>query len=340
MTGFIALQMRRSLRDVRYLIIAVGMPIGLYLLFTGLFGSHGQSAQGLPQPVELMIAMIAYSAMWAVFSAAGPRIAHERAIGWTRQLRVTSLPPATALSGKLVTALAAALPAMALVALTAMISHHVQLSAPQWLAMLGSMWADVLPPALLGLATGYLAGDDIAFPLTIALYFARGVLGGLWMPLSTMPHAMQDLGQALPSSGSAIQRRSRAGLADRERPGIDAEGGSCANSMAARQRDSRAPCLSPTQDPVSPLKRLQRPRACLSRTKERAALPWIHAIVSERIAPADAPAKAAYQGLPRVFRRCLACRAWKQLSRSPTCARGSGRRWRWTGCRSRCCRGR
>jgi len=36
MTGFIAVEMRRSLRDVRYLVIAIAMPIGLYLLFTGL----------------------------------------------------------------------------------------------------------------------------------------------------------------------------------------------------------------------------------------------------------------------------------------------------------------
>src|SRR5215831_20225710 len=138
MTGFITLEMRRSLRDVRYLIIAVAMPIGLYLLFTGLFGSHGQSAQGLPQPVELMVAMVAYGAMWAVFSATGPRIAHERAIGWTRHLRVTPLGPAAVLSGKLLTALAAALPAMALVAITAVLSHHVQLSAAQWLAVLAA----------------------------------------------------------------------------------------------------------------------------------------------------------------------------------------------------------
>jgi len=179
------------------------MPIGLYLLFTGLFGAHGQRAQGLPQPVELMIAMIAYGAMWAVFSATGPRIAHERAIGWTRQLRVTPLSAASALSGKLVTALAAALPAMMLVAVTAVLSHHVQLSAAQWLAMLAAMWASVLPLALLGLAIGYLAGDEIAFPLTMALYFALGALGGLWIPLSTMPLAMQDIGQALPSNGVA-----------------------------------------------------------------------------------------------------------------------------------------
>lgn len=106
MTGFLALELRRCLRDVRYLVIAVAMPVGLYLLFTALFGSHGQRAQGLPQPAELMVAMVAYGAMWAVFSATGPRIAHERAIGWTRQLRVTPLTPAAALAGKLVTALA------------------------------------------------------------------------------------------------------------------------------------------------------------------------------------------------------------------------------------------
>jgi len=203
MTGFLILEMRRSLRDVRYLVLAVALPIGLYLLFAGLFGSHGQQALGLSQPTELMVAMVAYGAMWAVFSATGPRIAHERAIGWTRQLRVTPLSPASALSGKLVTALAAALPAMVLVALTAVVSHHVQLGAAQWLAMLAAMWAGVLPLALLGLAIGYLAADEIAFPLTMALYFALGALGGLWMPPSVMPHAMQDIGQALPSNAVA-----------------------------------------------------------------------------------------------------------------------------------------
>ena len=203
MTGFLALELRRSLRDVRYLILAVAMPVGLYLLFAGLFGARGQRAQGLPQPVELMVAMIAYGAMWAVFSATGPRIAHERAIGWTRQLRVTPLTPASALAGKLVTALAAALPAMVLVALTAVASHHVQLGAAQWPALLAAMWAGVLPLALLGLAIGYLAADEVAFPLTMALYFALGALGGLWMPPSVMPHVMQDIGQALPSNAVA-----------------------------------------------------------------------------------------------------------------------------------------
>jgi len=37
----------------------------------------------------------------------------------------------------------------------------------------------------------------------MALYFALGALGGLWIPLPAMPHAMQDIGHALPSNGLA-----------------------------------------------------------------------------------------------------------------------------------------
>jgi len=266
MTGFLALELRRSLRDVRYLVIAVALPIGLYLLFAGLFGSHGQRAQGLPQPVELMVAMVAYGATWAVFSATGPRIAHERAIGWTRQLRVTPLSAAAAVSGKLVTALAAALPAMALVALTAVLSHHVQLTAGQWLAMLAVIWAGVLPLALLGLAIGYLAADDIAFPLTMALYFALGALGGLWIPPSAMPHAMQDLGQALPSNSLAeLGWRIAGGQASALRAALVLAAWLLGTATAALFASS------PTQHPVSPLK-LTRSRTCRALKKGRTAM--------------------------------------------------------------------
>ena len=50
---------------------------------------------------------------------------------------------------------------------------------------------------------GHLAGDDIAFRLTMDLYFAFGALGGLWIPPSAMPHVIQDIGQALPSKDPA-----------------------------------------------------------------------------------------------------------------------------------------
>lgn len=203
MAGMVLLELKRALRDARYLIIGIGMPVGLYLLFTGLFGSHGQRAQGLPQPVELMVAMIVYGGMWAALSSTGPRIAHERAIGWSRQLRMTPIAGGTVIAAKVISAVAVTLPAMIVVALVAFVSHNISLDPTRWLLLLACMWAAMLPLALLGFALGYLLGSEVAFPVTMGIYFALGALGGLWMPLSMLPQAMRDVAHGLPTYGAA-----------------------------------------------------------------------------------------------------------------------------------------
>ena len=108
-----------------------------------------------------------------------------------------------ALVAKLASALVVALPAMVLVCITALLSHHVSLSPTRWVAMLLVVWIGVVPLAILGLAIGYLVGDEIAFAVSMALFFALGAIGGLWMPLSTMPHSMQDIAHVLPPNGAA-----------------------------------------------------------------------------------------------------------------------------------------
>lgn len=203
MTRYLWLEIRRSLRDPRYLVLAVVLPLGFYLLFTNLFGSHGEQVQGLPQPVELMIAMAAYGGMWAVFSATAPRIAQEREIGWLRQLRLTPLSTRGAIVAKVAAAMALALPAMLLVCLVAVLVHNVRLAAGEWIALLASMWLATLPLALIGFAIGYLVPSDAAYGVVMALYFALGALGGLWMPLSMLPKLQQTIGHALPSNGLA-----------------------------------------------------------------------------------------------------------------------------------------
>ena len=200
MTGYLKLEILRGLRDVRYLLLALVMPVGFYLLFTELFGMHGERAEGLPQPVELMVAMAAYGAMWAVFSATGPRIAMERQLGWLRQLRMVPLSARSLIVSRLVGSMLVALPAIALVCLTAALVHGVRLPAGRWLEMLVVMWLATLPLALLGIAIGYLVPGDAAFGVIMGLYFALGALGGLWMPVEILPGAMQRIAHTLPSN--------------------------------------------------------------------------------------------------------------------------------------------
>jgi ABC-2 type transport system permease protein len=56
-----------SVRDIRYVVLALAAPVGFYLLFAEIFsGTVGQpaSGSGLPASVEIMVAMATFGAMW------------------------------------------------------------------------------------------------------------------------------------------------------------------------------------------------------------------------------------------------------------------------------------
>ena len=192
-TYFLRLEIVRMLRDPKYLALAVGAPIGFYLLFATLFGTlfgGGHTAPGqLPGTVEIMVAMAAYGAIWAVISTTGPRIAEERQIGWLEQVRAMPLSAASALGSKVVASVATALPAVILVCVTAAVVKGVQLSMGQWVALVVAIWLGSIPFAALGIALGFAVGADFAYPLSYGLNMAMSALGGLWVPPSVLPAA-------------------------------------------------------------------------------------------------------------------------------------------------------
>ena len=90
MAAYLALEIRRAVRNRRYLVFAIGFPVVFYLLYTGVL--LGKNAP--PDPAWnafFMVSMAAYGMIGASLSNAMP-IAQERTSGWTRQLRITPLP--------------------------------------------------------------------------------------------------------------------------------------------------------------------------------------------------------------------------------------------------------
>ncbi|MBC3841228.1 ABC transporter permease [Streptacidiphilus sp. 4-A2] len=164
-----------------------GAPIGFYLLFASLFGGGPSTPGQLPGTVEIMVAMAAYGAIWGVLSATGPRISQERTTGWAEQLRALPLNARQVLLCKLAAGMLVALPAIALVCLTAALAEDVRLALWQWAALAALLWTGSLPFALLGTAIGYAVGAEAAFPLSYALYMAVSATGGLWVPRPGCP---------------------------------------------------------------------------------------------------------------------------------------------------------
>jgi hypothetical protein len=100
--GYLRLELSRTLRDGRYLLLAVIAPVGFYLLFSAVFGgrSSGPSTTfGLPAATEIMVAMATFGAMWAALSATAPRLARDREGGWSDYLATTPLRAGQVLVG-------------------------------------------------------------------------------------------------------------------------------------------------------------------------------------------------------------------------------------------------
>lgn len=199
MTGYLRLELVRMLRDARYLALAVGAPIGFYLLFATLFGGQPVPPGQLPGTVGIMVAMAAYGAMWAVLSATGPRVSQEREIGWTRQVRAMPVGAFKVLTAKVAASVVLALPALVLVCATAALAKGVRLDAWQWVALVGAMWAGSVPFCALGLAIGYAISADASFALCYGIYVAMSAIGGLWVPPTVLPAGMRQVAGGLPS---------------------------------------------------------------------------------------------------------------------------------------------
>jgi ABC-2 type transport system permease protein len=203
MTGYLRAEMLRTVRDPLYIFQAVIVPIGFYLLFSGLFGSAPHAPGTLSGNVEIMVAMAIFAGIWACLVVTGPRIASDRTNGWLRNLALLPISPWATLAGRTIIAIVFALPAILAVCATGVIVHGVTLSAGEWLAGIALMWLGVWPFALMGVALGYLTNADSAYGVTTGLYFALSAAGGLWIPPSIMPAAMLNIGKLLPSYHAA-----------------------------------------------------------------------------------------------------------------------------------------
>jgi ABC-2 type transport system permease protein len=199
MLSYLNLELRRSFRDRRYLLLVVGWPVGAYLLFSTVFSKAADASEGLPPTIAIMVAMATFGAIGGVMMASGPRLAVDRQIGWLRQLRLTPISPSRILGVRLATAMLLSLPAICLTFLTAALVKDVSLPLWEWPALGLVLAAGCLPFAALGIVVGSIVDGDGAQGLTMILYLVLAALGGLWMPEQILPAPLQAIAKTLPS---------------------------------------------------------------------------------------------------------------------------------------------
>ncbi|MFI8350180.1 ABC transporter permease [Streptomyces sp. SID1328] len=214
MTGILAsralikLELARALRNRKFLFFSVLYPSIIFLIFAGSSGTDEKvDGTGLTVATYLMVSMASFGALTAVLMGNSERIAKERESGWVRQLRLTPLPGHGYVLAKTASAAVVSLPSIVMVFIVAAVVKDVRLDAWQWLALTGVIWAGSLVFAALGVAIGYLASGDAVRPITMIVYFALSLLGGLWMPSAGFPRWLQDIAEWLPTYAYAALGR-------------------------------------------------------------------------------------------------------------------------------------
>jgi ABC-2 type transport system permease protein len=184
----------RTVRNRYFFVFSLVFPLVLYFTIAGT-NRHAR-VEGIGFPLYYMTGMIAFGTVAAVV-AGGSRIALERSVGWTRQMRITPLSVRSYFGAKLVTSYLMAAISIVLISLAG-VSLGVRLGAGAWLVMAGLVLVGLVPYAVLGVVLGHVLTVDSMGPALGGLTSLLSLLGGAFGPLATSG-TLFDVTKLLPS---------------------------------------------------------------------------------------------------------------------------------------------
>jgi ABC-2 type transport system permease protein len=194
------LEVRRLLRNRRTVIFAVISPVIFFLAF-GLNSAYANERAGHGNvSAFVMVSMALYGAVLATTSG-GAMVSIERAVGWSRQLRLTPLSPAAYISIKMLTALVLGLISVVAVFAAGIISHKPSMPVYLWIVSGLCVWIGSLIFTAFGLFLGYLLPTENVMQFLGIGLAILSFAGGLFTPLSQFPHLFRTIAQFTPLYG-------------------------------------------------------------------------------------------------------------------------------------------
>jgi ABC-2 type transport system permease protein len=186
------LEIERVLRNKRYLLFTIGLPVALYLCF----GRSHTLAYGVDFKEYYMIAMASIGAFSGALTGNAQRISQERKDGWIRQLRISALPASGYVIAKIAASMVTSVTSVVLVLVLGRFYGDVHMTLWKWIVVGGAVWIGAMTFAALAVAIGYRFMPDTVQPITMFVYLGMSLLGGLYFPLSG---TLGNVAKALPT---------------------------------------------------------------------------------------------------------------------------------------------
>lgn len=179
----LGIELRRMLRNRRTVIFTLIFPAALFFAVTGSDKTWNDPVGSGNEAAYILISMSLYGAALTA-AAGGSMVAMERALGWSRQLRLTPLNPVVYILMKAVVALVMGALAIAVVNLCGLLQGRAEMPADVWIASAVVTLFCTFTFAALGVFTGFVVPGENAMQILGPGLAVLSFLGGVFWPLT------------------------------------------------------------------------------------------------------------------------------------------------------------
>ena len=177
----LGIEVRRMLRNRRTIFFTLVFPAALFFAIGSGTGWQQDAGRG-NVAAYIMVSMALYGAA-LIAASAGAMVATERALGWSRQLRLTPLHPAVYISMKALIALLLGAVAISVVNVVAIVQGRAAMPTHLWVACALLTLACTMVFAALGVFVGYLVPGENAMQVLGPGLALLSFLGNVFIPI-------------------------------------------------------------------------------------------------------------------------------------------------------------
>jgi ABC-2 type transport system permease protein len=195
------LELTRMLRNRRTIVFTLIFPTAMFFVF----GSGSNSTERVGDgnvSAYVMVSMAMYGGA-LIAASCGAMVAVERALGWSRQLRLTPLNPLAYILVKAIVALVMGGIAVTVVNLAGLLNGAPDMPASTWVFGGIVTLACTMTFAALGVFVGYLVPGENVMQILGPGLALLAFLGGLFIPLSEYADWVRQIAYWTPMYGVA-----------------------------------------------------------------------------------------------------------------------------------------
>ncbi|MFL6025139.1 MAG: ABC transporter permease [Marmoricola sp.] len=205
----LVIELRRMFRNRRTLIFALIFPTVMFFAFGSGKQGNEKLGHGLQGNVAayILVSMALYGGALMAASG-GAMVATERALGWSRQLRLTPLNPMAYIAVKALVAVAMAGLSVLIVNIVGVFKGTPDMPTDTWIYCALLSLVCTLTFASLGVFVGYVVPGENVMQILGPGMAMLSFLGGLFIPLTQYSHAVRLIAYWTPMYGVSEVARS------------------------------------------------------------------------------------------------------------------------------------